>query len=170
MLLNNIDYVLADAGVDLDEAHTTQVSILAKAEAETADWSLDTAIPIVMSKEGDLMSKEGDLAAAWDTLGWILYKQGKLEDAFSYCLAARYIGDDPSVRDHLTAIATAMRKPSAVAIARKDDQEFRTIRLAPSAGRHGVDSVKKAPDRPTARSSTPRPHSPPPPTPHLELP
>ena len=133
--LNNIDYVLALANADLDEAHATQIGVVGQAEAQTADWSPDTNI-------GNAFGPEVSLASAWDTLGWILYRQGKLDDAFSFCLAARFIEDDASVRDHLTAIAAALHKPSALAVARKSDQDLRTIRLAPPEGRHGLASVR----------------------------
>ena len=134
MLVNNIDYILAEAGANLEEAKAKQASIIAEAEARTMNWSVNTQYALTMQDQNHL-------ATEWDTLGWLLYKQGKFEDAFSYCLAARYSNSDSTVRDHLIAIATAMHKPSAIAIAHKTDQDFRTIRLAPSNGRHGVAPV-----------------------------
>jgi len=134
MQQNDIDYVLAEANVDLEEARATQVSIIAKAEGETADWSADTNYAMTMQQQSHL-------AADWDTLGWILYRQGQLEDAFSYCLAALYIDPNQAVRNHVIAIANAQHKPSAITIAHKSDPELRTIHLAPSNGRHGVASV-----------------------------
>jgi len=134
--LNNIDYVLAEAATDLDEARVAQESVITKLETDMADVALDT-------KTSTVMQQEAKVATYWDTLGWILYKQGKLDDAFSYCLAARYImSDNEAIREHLTTIAAAMHKPSAMTTAAKTDQQIRTIRLAPSNGRRGDASYK----------------------------
>jgi tetratricopeptide (TPR) repeat protein len=50
------------------------------------------------------------LIAAWDTLGWILYQEGKLEDAQPLIAAAWRDGLRAEVGDHLGQLYEAMQK------------------------------------------------------------
>ncbi|HXE07781.1 MAG TPA: DUF3857 domain-containing protein [Acidobacteriaceae bacterium] len=159
--LSNITAILVETSPDLDQVRAAQQSILNSEETQTAAWTLDTPIT------PDVMRKEASLAAAWDTFGWILFKQGKRDDAFAYCLASASLLDSRSAHDHLSAIARAMNKPSALAAAGKSDQELRTVRLDAPTGNRGVAFVtlvmaggkivdKKVQTTPHTPSSTPQ--------------
>ncbi len=134
--LNTIDAVLVETSTDLDKLHSTQQFVVDAEEKQTADWSISTAL------SPDIMRREAFLAAAWDTYGWILFKQGKNEDALAYCQASASLLNTRSAHDHLTAIADAMHKSQAESIAHKSDQDLRTIHLASSDGHNGLASVK----------------------------
>jgi len=134
-LLNNISYVLAQGGVRLSDAAAAESRFIETAEAETSEW------PVTMNLEV-ARDKQQTLARAWDTMAWVLYRQGKLEDALAYADAARHGSSDSTVRDHFTAIARATEKPAAIASAKLDDQGLRTFRLGPSHGESGVAPVQ----------------------------
>jgi hypothetical protein len=68
----------------------------------------------------------------------ILYREGKYAEALGYIKAALRSVDQPEVRDHLSAVATALHNPSASALARQTDQQLRTLPLGPAKGRHGT--------------------------------
>jgi tetratricopeptide (TPR) repeat protein len=129
--INTITYHLAEIGIDLPAADAAERHALALLEAESAGWTLAEA-PIV------LVRKQALLAAAWDTMGWILYREGKYAEALGYIKAALRSVDQPEVRDHLSAVATALHNPSASALARQTDQQLRTLSLGPAKGRHGT--------------------------------
>ena len=130
-LLNGAAYVLARAGSHLDEAYTAQTGVLTSVEAETASWST--------GEDGRrLLEKQSNLAADWDTMGWILYRQGRLPEAFAYLGAALRTLDASTIRDHYIAVASALHTPSAIADAHRSDQQLRTFPLRGAAGGHGV--------------------------------
>ena len=132
--INDIAYVLAEAHSDLDDALKAQTSIVSTAEAATSDWNVDQDLrPVVTA--------EKSLSAHWDTLGWILYGQGKLQAAFDYLEAARTLEDTPEGRDHVTTVAGALHTAAAQAIAHRDSLKIRTISLGKSDGRSGVAAV-----------------------------
>jgi len=134
--INSIDAILADTATDLDRIHTAQKTVLDYEEKLTADWSVNTVLT------QDVLRQEGVLAQVWDTFGWILFKQGKYDEAFAYCLASASIVDTRSAHDHLIAIAPKLRNPQAPDIAHKSDQELRTIKLAHSSTQTGAMPVK----------------------------
>lgn len=79
--LNNISYELADAGVALEEAETNSRKAIDLLTEETTSWSPGSA-----SK--DQKAKQSLLVAAWDTLGWALFREGKTAEAEGYLRAA----------------------------------------------------------------------------------
>jgi len=130
-LLNDIAYVLAEGGFRLPDAEAAQSRVLASMEADTSGWKpTDELSPI--------RARQTSLSAAWDTMAWILYHQGKLQEALAYSDAARHATDSKVNREHFTAIAQAAHIPATSTAARKSDQELRTFPLGSSHGQNGV--------------------------------
>jgi len=80
-MMNNSAYELADAGLELTLAESTTRTALGKMTDESKTWTLD-------ENPQTLLAKSRMTAATWDTMGWILYREGKLDEAESYLKAA----------------------------------------------------------------------------------
>lgn len=91
---NNVAFILAENGERLDKARQF---------AEAAVSSLDGLLRDVHLK--DLQMQQlyfvNLLGASWDTLGWVYYKQGHLEQAERYLSAAWSLDQHSAVADHL---------------------------------------------------------------------
>jgi tetratricopeptide (TPR) repeat protein len=98
---NNLGYLWADQGKNLEEAER----LIRKA------LDLDREqkrIGSVVSIEG-----EGDNAAFVDSLGWVLFRAGRLEEARTWLEKATELArgeDDPTVWDHLGDVYFRLRK------------------------------------------------------------
>ncbi|WP_158944532.1 DUF3857 domain-containing protein [Granulicella sp. S190] len=77
LMMNNSAYELADAGLELEASEAATRTALAKMEEESKTWTLDESPQM-------LAAKSRLIAATWDTMGWVLYRQGKTEEAESY--------------------------------------------------------------------------------------
>jgi tetratricopeptide (TPR) repeat protein len=75
--LNDAAYDLADASLDLTLAETSTRAALDKLAAESNSWTLDEDPRV-------LLGKTQMIVATWDTLGWIYFREGKLDLALSY--------------------------------------------------------------------------------------
>jgi transglutaminase-like putative cysteine protease/tetratricopeptide (TPR) repeat protein len=100
---NDAAYVLSQTGLDLPFAEEVSRRGIAKLEESSA--TISTAE--VNSKA---FGQANLLIAAWDTLGWILYREGKLDDAEPYLLAAWRNGLHPEVGAHLAELYEAKGK------------------------------------------------------------
>ncbi len=121
-------------GKDAD-AETAARQALEKLEAETGSWTLDEA-PRTLTQQSSL------LVATWDTMGWILFREGKLSDAKDLVSAAWHNSPNSEVADHLRTISLALHDPGSAAVTHKGEQEIRTFPLGPSKGRHGTAEVR----------------------------
>jgi tetratricopeptide (TPR) repeat protein len=134
-MMNDAAYELADAGQELTLDEAKERAAIEQLSTETDSWTLDES-PAVLKQKTDL------LLASWDTMGWILYKQGKLKDAVSYLEAAKMGRPDPTVISHLTKVRAALAETDAKSAADPDagksDQQLRTIPLGASSGMRGV--------------------------------
>jgi hypothetical protein len=134
-MMNDAAYELADAGKELPLDEEKVHVALERLTEETKSWTLDES-PTVLKQKTQM------LLASWDTMGWILYKEGKLKDAVSYLEAAKMGRPDPIVMTHLwkvrAALAQADPKSAADADGDKSEQELRTIPLGASGGLRGV--------------------------------
>jgi tetratricopeptide (TPR) repeat protein len=118
MLLNGAAYELADAGLDLqscEAASTKAIGILeAKSAAVTTIDADNTGFANVML-----------LAANWDTLGWIYFKENKLPQAESYVHSAwMLLLENPEAGLHMGQIYEAEGKK---------EEALRTYRLTVKA-------------------------------------
>ena len=103
-MLNSAAYELADAGVDLPASETASRKSIQLLETKT------TATTLANAKNEDF-GNVAMLAASWDTLGWIEFKQNKLPDAESYVRSAWLLrATDPEAAEHLGKIYEAEGK------------------------------------------------------------
>ena len=99
-ILNDAAYELANNNVELDLAEKSVRKALDAQTAESAQWTLD----------GDAKAqaaKSSSLCASWDTLGWVLFRKGKLDEAEGYVRAAWLNDGHPEVGLHLGQIEEA---------------------------------------------------------------
>ena len=96
-LLNSIAYALAEANEHLEKALEYSTRAVSTVSGETVDISPDSAQPY----DFGLM---GQLAADWDTLGWIKFRQGDLSAAAKYVDAAWKLMQNAEIGEHLVEI------------------------------------------------------------------
>lgn len=130
LTLNNAAYELADANRELALADASEKSALAKLDAETATWTMDES-PQTLAQSSTLLS------ASWDTMGWILFREGKTAEAEAYLRAARRSRRDWTVSEHLADVELARGDKSA-ALAQYQD----ALAVVPKVNTMGV---RKAP-------------------------
>jgi tetratricopeptide (TPR) repeat protein len=92
--LNNIAYGLAAHGLRLSDAESYAQKAVAAQEQRT---STITANDLHFED----VSAINDLYLYWDTLGWVYFAEGRLDDAVRYLEAAWNLSQDPQVGDHL---------------------------------------------------------------------
>lgn len=101
--LNSAAYQLADADLDLRDDESAALKALAMLERRSCATDVATA-----SKED--MTNVIQLAATWDTLGWIYYKEHKLPEAESYLRSAWVLHPDGEVGLHMGRVFEAEGK------------------------------------------------------------
>jgi tetratricopeptide (TPR) repeat protein len=97
-IMNDAAYELADAGVELPLAEETIRKALASMEEESKTWTLDENV-------ATLRSKTALLQATWDSLGWVLFREGKIDEAEGYVRAAWMGHQDREIGQHMAEIA-----------------------------------------------------------------
>jgi tetratricopeptide (TPR) repeat protein len=103
-ILNDTAYELADAGLDLPAAEAASRKAVQILETRTA------AATVAGATKQDYMNVML-LAANWDTLGWIDFKENKLPEAESYVRSAwLLLSGDPEAGEHLGKIYEAEGK------------------------------------------------------------
>jgi tetratricopeptide (TPR) repeat protein len=102
-MMNDSAYELADAGLELTLAESTTRTALGKMSDESKGWTLDESPQTLLAKSRMMM-------ATWDTMGWILYREGKLEEAESYLKAAWMNAQSVTMAEHLGEVAVARGK------------------------------------------------------------
>lgn len=93
--LNDVAYTLADNKLNLD---------LAQQYAEKAVRKLDEASQNSASSHDAGLRVTAQLAATWDTLGWVYYRQGDLKRAENLIRPAWLLGEAGIVAEHLAEI------------------------------------------------------------------
>ena len=102
-ILNDAGYVLAEAGLDLSYAEEVSRKSITVLEAKTA-----AITPAEVNSNAFAQSRL--LIASWDTLGWILFREGKLEEAEPLIVAGWRNALVPESGDHLGQVYEAMGK------------------------------------------------------------
>jgi tetratricopeptide (TPR) repeat protein len=103
-LLNGAAYELADSGVDLPASEAASRKAIQTLETRAAAATLTNA-------KNEDFANVGMLAASWDTLGWIYFKENKLPEAEAYVRSARLLLlSDPETGEHLGKIYEAEGK------------------------------------------------------------
>lgn len=130
---NTVAYTLADAGLELPRDEGIQRGVLTQLDDETGSWTLDEQ-PALLTAQTNL------IVAAWDTMGWILYRRGQMPEALRYLSAAWHNDPTSTVAEHLSKIDAAMHRPNATDSG--NTQSLRTFPLGPAHGRHGTAELR----------------------------
>jgi predicted Zn-dependent protease len=104
-LLNDAAYELSETKVDLPLAEKNSRHSLALAETASASVTLQET-------NSNAFRRSEMLIASWDTLGWILFEEGKPAEAEPYLRAAWFHRPDLVVGHHLAQVLEAGGKPS----------------------------------------------------------
>lgn len=127
-LLNDAAYNLCETGIDLALAEDASRKGIAKLEQKSATISAAEA-------NSKTFGEANLLIASWDTLGWILYREDKLDAAKQMISAAWRASLDAEVGEHLARLYQAMGQ---------NDQAATTYALAQAALTKNVSSDVRA--------------------------
>ena len=109
MTRNNAAYQLAQAGVELPLAETASRQAVDQFTDQTTHSTLE-------DNPETLRANRLSLASNWDTLGYVLFREGKLDEARSYISAAWISKPSDELGEHLGDILAAQGdKPAALA-------------------------------------------------------
>ncbi|MFZ0579538.1 MAG: DUF3857 domain-containing protein [Candidatus Acidiferrales bacterium] len=108
--LNDAAYVLADKGVDLEDALKYAERSVGEAESDSAEIDLDNLA-------FDNLKQTTSLAAGWDTLGWVHFRLGHFDLAEKYLNAAWVLDQDAVSADHLGQLYEKLGKTHEAVIA-----------------------------------------------------
>ncbi|QNI31407.1 DUF3857 domain-containing protein [Alloacidobacterium dinghuense] len=104
-LLNDAAYTLAETGHDLEYAEQMSRKSVNMLEEKSA--TITTA-----EANSKTFASANLLIASWDTLGWILFREGKLQEAKPYLTAAWRDSLRAEVGDHVGQLYEAMHNPN----------------------------------------------------------
>jgi tetratricopeptide (TPR) repeat protein len=131
---NEAAYLIADSAPDIPDAATSlaaaqaaENTVLDTLAKTSSSWTANTPLQVASP------TQQG-LASSWDTMAWILYRQGKHREALVYSEAARRSHDNATLEQHYQAIRIALKLPPA----HDSEQALRTYRLGPSRGHTGT--------------------------------
>jgi tetratricopeptide (TPR) repeat protein len=144
--MNDAAYELADAKLELPLDDVKVREALERMTSQSRTWTGD-------ENESTLRRQSNLLMATWDTMGWILFREGKVNEAKSYIDAAVLLRPDAEVKKHAAAIKVAMgvREPMPAKPVRKPDvtvtgttigRELVTIPLGAAGDRTGFGQYK----------------------------
>ncbi len=125
-IMNDTAYELADAGKELSEDEAVARKAIDIMTTESKTWTMDENLQT-------LSAKSRLLIATGDTLGWILYREGKPEEAEGYLRAAWVNAQSDTVAEHVGELEVAKgRKNEALTM----------YRLGIAASRPGAEQKK----------------------------
>jgi tetratricopeptide (TPR) repeat protein len=99
-IMNDSAYQLAKAGLDLTLIESKTREAIESATSESRDWGLPD------NRQGYL-TKTQQLIASWDTLGWILFREGKIDEADTWIRPVWISRQSPEIGSHMAAIEEA---------------------------------------------------------------
>jgi tetratricopeptide (TPR) repeat protein len=103
---NDAAYSMAEAGKLLP----TALDYAQKAVREAEELSIKLKLSELQDED---LGKTVSLAAFWDTLGWVYFKQGNLDQAEKYCNASWLLSQHADGAEHLRQIYEKQHKPGA---------------------------------------------------------
>lgn len=109
-MLNNAAYLLADKGLDLENALKYAERSVGEAESDSAEIDLDN---LVFAN----LNQVASLAADWDTLGWVQFRLGRFDLAEKYLNAAWLLDQDAVSADHLGQLYEKLGKTHEAVVA-----------------------------------------------------
>jgi tetratricopeptide (TPR) repeat protein len=136
MVLNNAAYTLSETGMDLPIAEDASRKSVAEHEVKSTAVTTETANSKAFY-DADL------LLASWDTLGWILFKEGKLDQARTMISAAWRADLLAEVGDHLGQIDEAAGHKDEAAADYALAQAAIDKNTAPAIRRHIIESIAR---------------------------
>ncbi len=106
VLCNDLGYTWADRGKNLEEAEKLIRKAIALTRAEHAKRKATL----------EILAAEEDNAAYIDSLGWVLFKRGRLQEAREQLEYASQLpdGDDPVIHEHLGEVYLALEEHAKV--------------------------------------------------------
>jgi TonB family protein len=136
-ILNDAGYALAETGLDLSYAEEVSRKGITALEAKTAAIS-----PAEVNSNA--FAKSRLLIASWDTLGWILFREGKLKEAEPLIIAGWRNALVPESGDHLGQVYEAMgRKEEALAAYRLAAASIEGENASPDVREHITGSIAR---------------------------
>ncbi len=103
LILNNVAYALADNGQDLPDA------LAYSQEAVSGEEEVAQKIDLYHLANADLASTQ-TLAEFWDTLGWVQFRLGHLDEAENYLKPAWQVSQYAVIADHLGQVYEGLHK------------------------------------------------------------
>jgi tetratricopeptide (TPR) repeat protein len=103
---NNAAYDLADAGKQIPAA----MEFAKKAVNEEEEASLKTKLPELQVED---LGHANSLAAFWDTLGWVHFREGNFDEAAKYVNASWMLSQRAVAADHLGQVYEKQNKTAA---------------------------------------------------------
>jgi tetratricopeptide (TPR) repeat protein len=135
-VLNGAAYTLSETGLDLDIAEAAVRKSIAQQEEKSA--TLTTAQANLNAfTQADL------LIASWDTLGWVLFREGKPDEALPLISAAWRDSLNADVGDHLAQIDEALGKKDEAAHTYALAQGTLTTTTLRDVRNHILDSINR---------------------------
>ncbi len=145
MMLNNVDYTLAENNTNLDLARQYAEEAMKELDGRSLDdvAALDKGVQVTYQ-----------LSLLWDTLGWVYFQSGDVTRSESFIHAAWLLGQDAIVGEHLGEIyeKQGKKKDAAhvyeLALAAQGPPPFRlpqtstTLPLRPSVDVSGYDAQR----------------------------
>jgi tetratricopeptide (TPR) repeat protein len=154
--INDSAYILADATLELPLAEASTRTAIDQLTEESNSWTLD-------ENPQTLHNKSRLIVAAWDTLGWTLFREGKPEQAQPYLQAAwiglpnidtgKHLGDLYAAGGNKSAALTAYE----LAIATEPGYNALGVRTEPSDKQKKLQEAVDELRRGGAKSTAPIP-------------
>jgi uncharacterized protein HemY/transglutaminase-like putative cysteine protease len=148
-ILNDAAYTLSETGLDLAVAEEASRRSIAKLEEKSTTISAAEA-------NSKTFGEANLLIASWDTLGWILYREGKLDAAKSMLSAAWRASLRAEVGAHLGQVYEAMGQKDQAAAAYAFAQAALTKNVPPDVRAEitdGIAQLKAAGAKPAGASA-----------------
>ncbi|HVZ84501.1 MAG TPA: DUF3857 domain-containing protein [Terracidiphilus sp.] len=134
---NDAAYVLSEANRDLDVAEQASMKGIAKLDEQSTTQSAGEA-------NSAAFGRANLLVASWDTLGWILFREGKLQEAHDWLAPAWRASLRPEIADHLAQVEEALHHKDDAALYYALAQAAMTSsNVTPEIRRHILDGVHR---------------------------
>ncbi len=135
-VLNDAAYELSESGLDLDVAEEASRRSVEKQEEKSAQMTTEQA-------NSNAFFQANLLIASWDTLGWILFREGKVDAAKPYLSAAWRAGLEAEVGDHLAQLYESQGQKDEALAAYVLAQAAVTRNLPPDVRAHIDDGIRR---------------------------
>jgi tetratricopeptide (TPR) repeat protein len=127
--INDAAYELADANKELALDEQKQRVAIEEMTNATKNWTLDSQVEMTRARTFQLI-------AAWDTMGWILFREGRVREAKPYIRAAWVNRPDETTRKHLDAVNAKLG--GDIASTTLESEEVRGYSLGAPGNRKGM--------------------------------